>query len=557
MVGYRFSCLSRPQSCVFGIPSSLGKAAVEDASGRKTSAPLSASILVATYEKFLGCLSTGGPPRDLTDLTFVCDEIQLIGDKTRGQNAELLLTLMKRAGWSHFVALSAVLAKSDAESLADWLGLRLVRNPTREKALRIQCRMPSGTLEVVAGPGIDGEITKVSASSERTTNGIVAELHKKNDTKPTIVFCMKIDDTYELSSAWTLGKPATRNVTVPAGLDLDSGLLKALERGAAFHNAELGEDERLFVESQIASGDVDVVYATSTLAAGVNFPFGAAVFASWKRWNGDKKAHEPIDRAEFQNMAGRVGRMGQAASEGTVIFCVDAGTITNVATKIMDMRTQDALGHGIKPDDFGALALQVFAGKLCHSREDAFDLLSSTLSASREIQKNSAGINHWTSYLDKQIDRLISTGCVIESRTRIFVTHFGLSVASSGLKPETAIYFIRGLLDYSSHLTDLLYSAATPMAEDDLVFILAHAALTSPEFGTSGGKSTRHIPWRISSPNLVSNDYARRLRHLLFEKPWEADVGGANGALLITSWAAGRSRVDLERLVSKVRLGNI
>lgn len=34
---------------------------VEDAAGKKTNAPMSASILIATYEKYLGCLSVGGP----------------------------------------------------------------------------------------------------------------------------------------------------------------------------------------------------------------------------------------------------------------------------------------------------------------------------------------------------------------------------------------------------------------------------------------------------------------------------------------------------------------
>jgi helicase len=58
--------------------------AVEDASGRRTNAPMAATILVATYEKFLGCLSVGGPPRDLTDVSFVCDEVQLVGDPHRG-----------------------------------------------------------------------------------------------------------------------------------------------------------------------------------------------------------------------------------------------------------------------------------------------------------------------------------------------------------------------------------------------------------------------------------------------------------------------------------------
>jgi helicase len=87
-------------------------------------------------------------------------------------------------------------------------------------------------------------------------------------------------------------------------------LLRVLGRRAAYHNAELSEDERELVEARLAAGDIDVVFSTTTLAAGVNFPLGSAIFNSWKRFNIERRTREPINRAEFQNMAGRVGRMG-------------------------------------------------------------------------------------------------------------------------------------------------------------------------------------------------------------------------------------------------------
>ena len=96
---------------------------VEDALGRRISNPLHSGVLVATYEKFLHSLAVGGPPRDLSDVCLVCDEIQLIGDQQRASNVELLLTLLKRAQWNQFVGLSAVLSPRDAEELSSWLGV--------------------------------------------------------------------------------------------------------------------------------------------------------------------------------------------------------------------------------------------------------------------------------------------------------------------------------------------------------------------------------------------------------------------------------------------------
>jgi helicase len=527
---------------------------VVDASGRSVSTPLSARILVATYEKFLGCLSVGGAPRDLSNTCFICDEVQIVGDKKRGQNAELLLTLMKRAGWRQFVGLSAVLGQNDANSLSNWLNLRLVRNPSREKSLKIECRTPDAVHQVTYAPGRDGDIQRRAEARERNVIRVVSELVNRREYGPVIVFCMKVDDTYDLSNQWTAGRPITNNAIGDLP-EVNADLLRSIRRGAAFHNAELSDDERRFVEEQIGEGNIDVVFATSTLAAGVNFPLGSAVFASWRRWNFDRGAHEPISRAEFQNMAGRVGRMGQADREGYVILTAgDQHAPLNRALELIDFSVQDGLGHGITPEDFSILTLQLFAGRLCANRADAFALISSTLSAVREIEFNAAGIAHWQLALNAQIDRLILADCLVEARGSISVTSFGSAVAYSGLKAETAIYFIEGLIASGDALIGMLPTAEAPGHEDDILFVMAHAALSSPEYSVRGGKQTREINWKVSR-NLVGNDYARRLERVLFFQPWIADVGAANGARLITEWSAGLARNNEQISVPDVRMG--
>lgn len=530
---------------------------VEDASGRKTSSPLSASILVATYEKYLGCLSTGGPPRDLRDVTFVCDEVQLIGDKSRGKNVELLLTLMRRAGWNQFVGLSAVLSDGDANSIAGWLDLTLVRCPTREKSLRISCLSGSGDVTITASPGLDGDFATSTTRHSTNLMSVIAGQLASRDSKPIIVFCMKVDETFDSSNALARSTPSTETVLAPPGVDISNDLRALLERRIAYHNAEISEEERLFVEERLATGLIDVVFATSTLAAGVNFPLGSAIFASWKRWDSNRRARFPISRAEFQNMAGRVGRMGQSASEGQVILTADSQPDLQSARTLMDLRLHDDLGLGISPSDFGPLVLQIFAGRLCTNRAEAFSLLSSTLSAARERDRNQSGLSHWQAALDQQIDRLIGAGCLLEARSSLVVTTLGLGVARSGLKPETVDFFLTGLVSYAPHLTAMLPTSSGGGSEDDLSFILIHAALSSPEFNYTGGEPTRFVNWRISRPGLLSNPYAGRLERYLFEQPWVADVSAANGANVLTSWTAGTARDNVERMIPSVRLGTI
>lgn len=465
---------------------------------------------------------------------------------------------MRRAGWNQFVGLSAVLGQSDAQSLSDWLGVSLVRNPTREKHLRIECRTTSQVYSVSSGPGFEGE-EQMSAHSgaSNSTTSIVNELVAADNRSPVIVFCMKVDDTYDHANAWAAQQPQSLDVLPSLGLDVEPQLLRALERRVAYHNAELTEEERLFVETRLARREVDVVFATSTLAAGVNFPLGSAVFSNWTRFDWDTREHRPIGRAEFQNMSGRVGRMGQDAADGLVILTAEGNEQINQARHLMSQGAEEALGTGISSDDFGQLTLQLFAGRLCTSREDAFSLIASTFTATREAQRNLSGIEHWREELIAHIDRLMDLGCLTENNGEVSVTTFGQAVARTGLKPETAQYFFRGLHDTASALSLMLPAEGREGREDDLLFILANAALRSPEFNNTAGKLSRAINWRVGRNGAVSNSYAPRLVSHLFDAEWTADAAAANGALLVTEWATGTSRRDIERFVNGVRLGTV
>jgi helicase len=532
---------------------------VEDAAGRKVAHPLEGRIVVATYEKFLYSLAVSGPPRNLSDTCVVCDEIQLIGDASRGCDVELLLTLLRRAKWHQLICLSAVLSPRDAEELGEWLDVRVIRNPLREKTLRIECRHPSGTLEVVAKAG--GEVSIMEETDKRRsreTMAIVEELVSKETRRPVIVFCMRLDDTYGLSSQWVQQYKGQRStVAGPAGVEIEANLLNALACRSAYHNAELAEEEREIVESRLTAGQIDVVFATATLAAGVNYPLGSAVFDRWKRYNFNTGSQQPISRPEFQNMAGRVGRMGQVATEGLAVLKAEGNADTQLASHLMELDAQDELVSRIAPGDFNRLLLHIFSGKLCDRRTDAYDILAQTLSASREIKRNRAGLKGWNERLNAEVDALIAQECLVEANGTITPTLYGVAVARTGLKPLTASWLISQIFADPNYFRSHLPNADSVGSEDDLAFILAHAALTSPEFGAEGGRQTRYMHWRLGNQGLVRNPWAARLGDRLFVRPWHANPSAANGALLLASWASGQPRPTVDGLVAGVRLGTI
>jgi len=65
---------------------------------------------------------------------------------------------------------------------------------------------------------------------------------------------------------------------------------------------------KLILETLMTEGLLDAVFATSTVAAGVNFPARTIVFFNSDRFNG--REFLPLDPTEFHQMTGRAGRRG-------------------------------------------------------------------------------------------------------------------------------------------------------------------------------------------------------------------------------------------------------
>lgn len=391
---------------------------VFNGNGETPSDLLSVPVLVATYEKYLAMLSVGGPRRDMSGTAFVCDEIQLIGDKTRGQNVEILMTLIKRAGWAQFVGLSAVLREDDARKLADWLEVQLLRNTRREKTLHYECRTNTGVFAIDTNAPEDAEPIGAPAVPSRDTLEIVRGFVGEDERCPIIVFCMRVQDTYDLAARYFNslggGGPIARPDLFGGILETTaSGLLaRYIPAGVAFHNADLTEEERRVVEDSLEDSSVKVVFATSTLAAGVNFPLATAVFDRWKRWDFNKSQHLPIEASEFHNMAGRVGRMGSDENIGHIVFVAEGPMDVSRAKRYLNLSDLTEIEPRISHSQFERLLLQLLSAELCASTDEVFEFLASTMSGVQELNTNRAGLDHWRNAIQEAAENLRTMGYV-------------------------------------------------------------------------------------------------------------------------------------------------
>jgi len=84
--------------------------------------------------------------------------------------------------------------------------------------------------------------------------------------------------------------------------------LEALERGLAAHHAGLLPVFKEIVEGLFQRGLIKAVFATETLALGINMPAKSVVLERLVKWNGE--THVDLTPGEYTQLTGRAGRRG-------------------------------------------------------------------------------------------------------------------------------------------------------------------------------------------------------------------------------------------------------
>jgi ATP-dependent RNA helicase HelY len=84
--------------------------------------------------------------------------------------------------------------------------------------------------------------------------------------------------------------------------------LAALRRGIAAHHAGLLPTFKEVVEELFTGGLIRAVFATETLALGVNMPARTVVIEKLDKWNGEH--HAELSAGEYTQLTGRAGRRG-------------------------------------------------------------------------------------------------------------------------------------------------------------------------------------------------------------------------------------------------------
>ena len=304
-----------------------------------------ADILVMTTEVLRNMLYAGS--NTLTNLgCVVMDEVHYLADKFRGAVwEEVLIHLMESV---QVISLSATV--SNAEEFGEWLGevrgeTEVIVSEIRPIPLFQHVLIGNRLMDLFEQPGkinpdiLQREREAIRRSSlgrnrrgrydeptDRMSRADIIEKLQRENLLPAITFIFSrvgCDAAVKqcLHAGLRLTSPDERTEIRQTALRYTQNIaeedlevlgfqewLTALERGIAAHHAGLLPSFKGAVEDLFQRGLVKAVFATETLALGINMPARTVVLEKLVKFNGE--AHVPITPGEYTQLTGRAGRRG-------------------------------------------------------------------------------------------------------------------------------------------------------------------------------------------------------------------------------------------------------
>ena len=329
-----------------------------------------ADILVMTTEVLRNMLYANSTT--LVNLgSVVMDEVHYLADKFRGAVwEEVLIHLMESV---QVISLSATV--SNAEEFGEWLGevrgeTEVIVSEHRPIPLYQHVLINDNLVDLFSQPGkINPEILALErealrkvriprhrreqwgAQESRLSRAEIIEKLNRENLLPAITFIfsrmgcdaavkqclaagLKLTNTEERTEILATAEKFTANLPED---DLEvlgyREWLTALERGIAAHHAGLLPSFKNAIEDLFQRGLVKAVFATETLALGINMPARTVVLEKLTKWNGE--AHVPITPGEYTQLTGRAGRRGIDIEGNAVVQwspTVDSATAAGLAS---------------------------------------------------------------------------------------------------------------------------------------------------------------------------------------------------------------------------------
>lgn len=517
---------------------------VSIATGDRSEGDWNDGILVATYEKYLALISSSNS-YSITNRVVVADEIQIIDDSSRGADVEILLSIIRRQKPSQIIALSATAPNVD--EIAGWLTCAHIIVSHRDVPLRQEVWSDKKRHYNYLGTEDFFEENGGDLYSEDTLQ-VVQNLLREG-LGPILVFTMTKREATEMAQKFSLSRQQdAKSYKFAKQLELfaePTGTTETLkgttERKVAFHSADLSFAERSVVEKALRDRELDVVFSTPTLAAGVNFPIRTVLFNSFSRfW----VPGEPwISKSEYLNMSGRAGRLG-LDEEGLSILIPHS--------KAEAYKAKEYLSPNISPLQSKLLnksirksILSLIASKLCKSEIDLNHFYSETFWWHQHLEHNPKILEQIPTLVSKSIEWLCENRLISGGNQKLVPTPLGKAISSTGLLPSTGVALLEIIINNEHSFTD-----------DKFELPLIHAICSSDEFSEENGQ--RFLPFaRNNSPEHTAWTMLQSVP--LFHSPDSVDNYDkvTNATYGVYRWSKGVSERQLRNEMPPISYGQL
>src|SRR5690606_13626462 len=163
----------------------------------------------------------------------------------------------------------------------------------------------------------------------------------------------------------------------------------ALERGVAAHHAGMLPTFKEIVEELFTRGMIKAVFATETLALGINMPARTVVIEKLDKWNGE--AHVDLTPGEYTQLTGRAGRRGiDVEGHAVVVWSpgVDPASVAGLAsTRTYPLNSSFRPSYNLAVNLVGAVGVER-ARTLLEQSFAQFQADRAVVGLARQVQKN-------------------------------------------------------------------------------------------------------------------------------------------------------------------------
>jgi superfamily II RNA helicase len=258
----------------------------------------------------------------------VLDECHYMNDKQRGTVWEESIIYCPTN--VQIVALSATVANS--QQLTEWISnvhgaTELIYSDFRPVPLQFHFANPKGLFPLLnngtkdLNPKLKSHQPKGTRKREEVpSNAFIVSKMAEREMLPAIFFIFSrkgcdqaVAETNVLNLVSTAEEERLKEKIDQWVLDNPEAVrqaqLAALYRGIAAHHAGILPAWKVLVEELFTAGLIKVVFATETLAAGINMPARTTVVSSLSKRT--DRGHRLLTASEFLQMSGRAGRRGK------------------------------------------------------------------------------------------------------------------------------------------------------------------------------------------------------------------------------------------------------